>query len=102
MDKYILEIIAGVAGIAITLLTPYVKNALQAIEAKAKAEIGEKNYNYALDFIKNEYKLHADLFADDKITGLIEQLVVKFGAKISEDTIKKIVDLVIAEGKTAA
>lgn len=92
-DIIIYLIQAGVLG-AIIYIVP---NTVKLI----KATIGEKNYNYAKDYVTQQYKLHPEWFNAENLVNLIDTLDNKFGDRLSRDTIKRIVDVVISDFKAA-
>lgn len=93
------EVIKGGIGIAFIILTPYAVKAFTATEKKAKALLGDTNYNYAKDYVIQQYKLHPEIFNPTNLVNLIDTLDNKFGDKLSRDTIKRIVDIVIVDFK---
>lgn len=99
------QLLTGIAenliGIAVILVTPYAVRALKAVETKAQTIIGQNNYSYAKDYIEGQYKLHADLFTEANLVALLDTLDNKFGDRLSKDTIKRIVDLVIVGAEKA-
>ena len=92
---FVTEIIKGVIGIAFVVATPFAIKTFRAIEEKAKTIIGANNFEYAKDYIENEYKLHADLFSEENLITLLDTLDDKFGDRLSKDTIRKLVDLIL-------
>lgn len=96
---FVTEIIKGAIGVAFVVATPFAIKTFRAVEEKAKTIIGANNFEYAKDYVKNEYKLHSDLFSEDNVITLLDTLDDKFGDRLSHDTIKKLVDLVLNDIK---
>lgn len=97
MKQLVLQVLQSLLEIAIILLTPYAIKALKALEVKAIAVAGANNYSFGKEFIKDIIKAKADVFSEDELVELLDELDNKLGNKLTRDEIKQIVDSVLAD-----
>lgn len=97
MEQQLLNLLKDIIGVVIIFVTPYLIAALKAAQAKAIAIAGKNNYDFAKTFIEDIIKARPDVFSEEEVVKLVDEIDDKLGDKLTHDEVEQIVKSVFVD-----